>query len=104
MTAWIIAPWDKILVAGFLLLGVVMLYQGIRNFRLGLLYRQDVSRTELIEREIQGVIISLAMLCFAGGIYFETNWPIWLGLGFIAEELLAFIFTFIQSLYYEWNL
>ena len=54
MTAWIIAPWDRILVAGFLILGVVMLYQGVRNFRLGLLYRQDISRTDLIEREIQG--------------------------------------------------
>lgn len=70
------------------LLAIISLQFGFSNFRRGITKTEHPHTTIWTIRGIRGFIIALAMLCFAIGLFFKTDWLMYFGLVFLAEEIL----------------
>jgi hypothetical protein len=81
-------PFDLILPVALLVLAVWFFVRGTRLLSRGLNNPEHPSQTLWVVRGFRGGITALAVIAFAGGIYFHTKWPLLLGAVFLGEELL----------------
>ena len=98
MIDWVHPPWDLILAILFLLAAAVIMIRRFRRFRHVTMLHGGISHNSRVDREIFGTVIAAAFACFTIALFFGINWPVWLGLGLIVEELFQFLLVFIHYL------
>lgn len=88
MATVLASPWEGFLIAFLLVFAIYFLYRSTSRFSQSLETQDNPYNTILVVSGARALIIAISFILFALGLFFDSNWPIWLGLGFLAEELI----------------
>lgn len=88
MATVLTSPWEGFLIAFLIVFAIYLIYRSTSSYSRSVRSQDNPYNAIFTMNSVRSLIFAFSFICFALGLYLDHNWPIYIGLGFLAEDLI----------------